>query len=81
MIIKSILSFTLQTNTEGIVKGHLRNKIPSIHDFSTINRRINRLDVKIKNDDENPNPSEEEEYIIITIYSSGTKITNIEENG
>jgi hypothetical protein len=61
--------------TEGIVKGHMRNKIPSIPDFSTINRTINRLDVKIKNDDENPNPSEEE-YIIITIDSSGTKITN-----
>jgi hypothetical protein len=36
--------------TEGIVKGHAKNKIPSIPDFSTINRRLNRLDVKIKND-------------------------------
>lgn len=55
--------------TEGIVKGHAKNKIPSIPDFSTINRRINRLDVKIKNyGGENTNPSEEEkEYIIIAI--------------
>jgi Transposase DDE domain len=63
--------------TEGIVKGHAKNNIPSIPDFSTISRRMNRLDVKIKNDDENPNPSEEEnEYIIITIDSSGIKKTN-----
>jgi hypothetical protein len=64
--------------TEGIVKGHAKNKIPSIPDFSTINRRINRLDVKIKNDGgENANPSEEDNgYIIIAIDSSGTKKTN-----
>ena len=63
--------------TEGIVKGHAKNKIPSIPDFSTISRRMNRLDVKIKNDDENPNPLEEENgYIIITIDSSGIKKTN-----
>ncbi|NJK78370.1 MAG: IS5 family transposase [Nanoarchaeota archaeon] len=64
--------------TEGIVKGHAKNKIPSIPDFSTINRRINRLAVKIKKDDgENANPSEEEnEYIIIAIDSSGIKKTN-----
>jgi hypothetical protein len=65
--------------TEGVVKGHAANKIPSIPDFSTISRRMNRLDVKIKNDGgKNPNPSEEEEngYIIITIDSSGIKKTN-----
>lgn len=67
--------------TEGVIKGHVDKKIPSIPDFSTINRRINRLDVKIKNDGsgENTNPSKEEEenvYIIITIDSSGIKITN-----
>jgi hypothetical protein len=65
--------------TEGIVMGHAGNRIPSIPDFSTINRRINRLDVKIKKDDggENANPSEEENgYIIIAIDSSGIKKTN-----
>ncbi|MDN5868989.1 MAG: transposase, partial [Candidatus Nitrosocosmicus sp.] len=61
--------------TEGIVKGHAKNKIPSIPDFSTINRRINRLNLKIKNDSKNANQSEEgeNEYIIITIDSSGIK--------
>ena len=68
--------------TEGIVKGHAGSRIPSIPDFSTINRRINRLNVKIKDTSKNTNPSkEEDEYIIIAIDSSGTKITNIEENG
>jgi hypothetical protein len=32
--------------TEGIVKGHAGNRIPSIPHFSTINRRINRLNLK-----------------------------------
>lgn len=49
----------------------------SIPDFSTINRRINRLNIKIKDTSKNTNPSkEEDEYIIIAIDSSGTKITN-----
>ena len=60
--------------TEGIVKGHAKNKIPSIPDFSTINRRINRLDIKI---DDNKNAKElEDRYIIIAIDSTGIKVTN-----
>jgi hypothetical protein len=36
----------------------------SIPDFSTINRRINRLNIKIKDTSKNTNPSkEEDEYI------------------
>jgi hypothetical protein len=55
-----------------------KNKIPSIPDFSTKSRRINRLNVKIKNvGGENANSSDEENwYIIITIDSSGIKKTN-----
>jgi Transposase DDE domain len=33
--------------TEGVVKAHATNKIPSIPYYSTINRRVNKLDVKI----------------------------------
>jgi hypothetical protein len=58
--------------TEGIVKGHMGNKIPSIPDFSTISRRINRLDLKL----ENKSKTREDEYITITIDSSGIKKTN-----
>ena len=46
--------------TEGIVNGHAGDKIPSIPDFSTISRRINRLDLKL----ENKNRTREDEYII-----------------
>jgi hypothetical protein len=65
------------TQTEGMVKGNVGNRIPSIPDFSTISRRINRLNVKIKITSKNTNPSrEEDECIIIAIDSSGTKVTN-----
>jgi hypothetical protein len=46
--------------TEGIVNGHAGDKILSIPDFSTISRRINRLDLKL----ENKNKTREDEYII-----------------
>ena len=61
--------------TEGIAHGHARGKVPSIPDFTTINRRINRLDIKIKEDD-NKNKEFEDEYIVISIDSTGIKVTN-----
>ncbi len=37
--------------TEGIAQGHAKRKIPSfIPDYSTISRRINRLDINVKED-------------------------------
>jgi len=60
--------------TEGIVKGHVGDKIPSIPDFSTINRRINRLDIKI--DDSKNTKNLKDRYIIIAIDSTGIKVTN-----
>ena len=33
--------------TEGVVRSHAANKLPSIPDYSTINRRINKLDIKV----------------------------------
>ena len=59
--------------TEGIAQGHAKGKVPSIPDYSTINRRINRLDIKIKDTDSN---EFEAEYIVIAIDSTGIKITN-----
>lgn len=61
--------------TEGIVKGHAANKIPSIPHFSTISRRINRLNVKIK-DENNRNTNLDDGYIIIAVDSTGIKVTN-----
>ena len=61
--------------TEGIAQGHAKGKVPSIPDYTTINRRINRLDIKIKEND-NKNEEFEDEYIIIAIDSTGIKVTN-----
>jgi hypothetical protein len=36
--------------TEGIAQGHAKGKVPSIPDYTTINRRIHRLNIKIKDD-------------------------------
>ena len=60
---------------EGIAQGHAKGKVPSIPDYTTISRRINRLNIKIK-DVDNKDKDFEEEYITIAIDSTGIKITN-----
>ncbi len=60
--------------TEGIAQGHAKGKVPSIPDYTTINRRINRLDIKIN--EENKNKEFEYKYIVIAIDSTGIKVTN-----
>lgn len=63
--------------TEGIVKGHARDKIPSIPDFSTINRRVNRLDIRIENKSKSKEKSQNNNYyVIIAIDTTGIKVTN-----
>jgi hypothetical protein len=61
--------------TEGIAQGHTKGKVPSIPDYTTISRRINKLDIKIK-DVDNKDKDFEEEYITIAIDSTGIKLTN-----
>jgi hypothetical protein len=61
---------------EGIAQGHAHGKVPSIPDYTTINRRrINRLNIKIK-DTDSKNKEFKDEYIVITIDSTGIKVTN-----
>ena len=60
--------------TEGIAQGHAKGKVPFIPNYTTINRRINRLDIKIKEDNENK--EFQDEYIIIAVDSTGIKVTN-----
>ena len=59
--------------TEGIAQGHAKGRVPSIPDYTTINRRINRLDIKIN---DNKNKEFEDEYIVIAIDSTGIKVIN-----
>ena len=61
--------------TEGIAQGHAKWKVPSIPNYSTINRRINKLDIKVETDD-NKSKEFKDEYITIAIDSTGIKVTN-----
>ena len=54
--------------TEGVVRAHAANKIPSIPDYSTINRRVNRLDIEINEHIGND--------IVIALDSTGIKVAN-----
>ncbi len=58
--------------TEGIVRAHASNTLPSIPDYSRICRRVNRLDIKI---DAN-NSSLHDDNFVIAIDSTGVKVTN-----
>jgi hypothetical protein len=59
--------------TEGITQAHAKGKVPSIPDYTTISRRINKLDIKIK---DNKSKEFEDDYLIIAIDSTGIKVTN-----
>jgi hypothetical protein len=52
--------------TEGVVRGHAGNKVPSIPDYSTISRRVNKLDIKISEHVGND--------IVIALDSTGIKV-------
>jgi hypothetical protein len=58
--------------TEGIAQGHAKGKIPSIPYFTTINRRINKLNIPINTDKDRVS---KDGYIIIAIDSTGIKAT------
>ena len=57
---------------EGIAQGHARGKAPPIPDYSTISSRINRLDIKTKDD---KSREFEGDYIVVAIDRTGIKIT------
>ena len=59
--------------TEGVVREHAATTLPSIPDYSRICRRINRLNIKIIDDD---NSSLHDDYFVIAIDSTGIKVTN-----
>ena len=59
--------------TEGVVREHASNTLSSIPDYSNISRRINRLDIKIEDDDDKSNLYD---YFLIAIDSTGIKLSN-----
>ena len=62
--------------TEGIVRAHAANTLPSIPDFSRICRRINRLNITISDDDNKKTNFQYDDYFVIAIDSTGIKVTN-----
>lgn len=54
--------------TEGVITAHAGKKVPSIPDYSTINRRVNKLDIRINERIGND--------IVIVLDSTGIKVTN-----
>ncbi len=71
---KTYFHLPYRQTKEGIAQGHAKGKVPIIPDYTTINRRINRLNIKIK--DDSKNKEFKDEYIVIAIDSTGIKVTN-----
>ncbi len=59
---------------ERIAQRHVHGKVPSIPDYSTISRIINRVDIKIKED--NKSNGFKDDYIVIAIDSTWIKVIN-----
>ena len=62
--------------TEGIVRAHAANTLPSIPDYSRICKRINGLNIKIDDDDDANKSTLHDDYFVIAIDSTGIKVTN-----
>jgi IS5 family transposase len=58
--------------TEGVVREHASNTLPSIPDYSRICRRINKLNIKICDDKSNTH----DDNFVIAIDATGVKVTN-----
>jgi hypothetical protein len=70
---KAYFHLPYRQTEEGITQGHAKGKLPSIPDFTTINRRINKLNIPINTGKDKVS---KDEYIIIAIDSTGIKVTN-----
>ena len=69
---KAYFHLPYRQTKEGITQGHAKGKIPSIPNFTTINRRINNLNITINKNME----VSKDEYIVIAMDSTGIKVTN-----
>ena len=73
----------LYIQTEGIVRKHTSNTLPSVPDYSNISRKINKLNIKIYEDDDDDKFSlKHDDYFVIAIDSTGIKVSSrAEVNG
>jgi hypothetical protein len=56
------------SQTEGVIRAHAAKKVPSIPNYSRINRRVNKLDIEIKEHVGND--------IVIALDSIGIEVRN-----
>ena len=76
-----IFIYHTDKQTEGVVREHVSNTLPSIPHYSNISRRINRLNIKINDDDDDKSSLQHDDYFVIAIDSTGLKVTNRGGNG
>ncbi|MGA7541631.1 MAG: IS5 family transposase, partial [Nitrososphaeraceae archaeon] len=62
--------------TEGVVREHASNTLPSIPDYNNISRRINRLDIKISLNGGADKSDLHDDNFVIAIDSTGIKVSN-----
>ncbi|MDX1373044.1 MAG: transposase [Nitrososphaeraceae archaeon] len=58
--------------TEGVIREHASDTLPSIPDYSRICRRVNKLNITICDDKSNIN----DDNFVIAIDATGIKVTN-----
>jgi hypothetical protein len=61
---------------EGVAREHASNTLLSIPDYSNINRRINRLDIKIDDDNANKSSLHDDHFVIAIDSTGGIKVSN-----
>src|SRR5215510_10159403 len=67
--------FIFHTGKPRVLHNDMLKEVPtSIPDYTTINRRINKLDIAIK--DNKRSKEFEDDYLIIAVDSTGIKVTN-----
>ena len=76
---KAYFHLPYRQTEEGITQAHAKGKVPSIPNYTTINRKINSLNIKIK-EVGNKSKELEDEYIVIAMDSTGIKLPT-EANG
>ena len=61
--------------TEGVVREHASSTLPSIPDYSNINKRVNKLDIAISNNDKSIVNNDNDNFVI-ALDATGIKVTN-----
>jgi hypothetical protein len=73
LVYAKVISSAISANwRRNCTRGHTKWKVPSIPDYTTISRRINKANIKIQD----KSKDFEDNYLIIAIDSTGIKVIN-----